>query len=163
MNLTFRPETTEDEAFIRTLMLQVLTRSLGAEAWPEPLRTNLLDTQYRVRREGFRQMAGDAPGTILCVDGEPAGWLVLAETEEAILIVNIAVLEAWQGRGLGTWMLRSVIEKAGQRHIPVQLEVARINDAARRLYLRLGFHEVGGNEIHHQMEWKPQSAAAGAE
>ncbi|MCM3878855.1 MAG: ribosomal protein S18-alanine N-acetyltransferase [Vicinamibacterales bacterium] len=63
-------------------------------------------------------------------------WLVLDE----IHINNLAVLRAHQGQGLGTALLRYVIEAGAARGAGrATLEVRRSNAPALRLYQRLGF------------------------
>jgi len=44
-----------------------------------------------------------------------------------------------QSRGLGTALMRDVIERAGGRGLPVRLSVVPANARAQRLYERLGF------------------------
>ena len=69
-----------------------------------------------------------------------AFWLVFDE----IHINNLAVLPQFRGRGMGSAVLRHVLEKArklgGTR---ATLEVRASNEGARRLYERLGFSVAG--------------------
>jgi [ribosomal protein S18]-alanine N-acetyltransferase len=63
-------------------------------------------------------------------------WLVLDELH----INNLAVRPDFQGRGLGTALLRHVLECGATRGADrATLEVRRSNAPARRLYERLGF------------------------
>jgi RimJ/RimL family protein N-acetyltransferase len=57
--------------------------------------------------------------------------------------IGIAVVDEWRGRGVGTALLAAVENWA--RHAGVEaivLDVATPNDAAARLYERLGYREV---------------------
>jgi len=59
-------------------------------------------------------------------------------------LLNLSMDPAWQGRGLGTRMIRTLLEAARTRKARVAiLEVRRSNRRARSLYLRLGFEEIG--------------------
>lgn len=67
-------------------------------------------------------------------------FLVVDELE----IVNFAVLEAYRCRGLGQFLLGSVISFAGGHDVArILLEVRRSNQAARGLYVKNGFKIIG--------------------
>lgn len=97
-------------------------------------------------------------------DRPGALYLVAFSAQEPSLIVGDCVLqpfkerkmshvanigmgcdERWQGAGLGTALLRSIVGHAEEHPALIRLElgVMRENQAARRLYRRLGFVEHG--------------------
>jgi ribosomal-protein-alanine N-acetyltransferase len=81
---------------------------------------------------------------ILREDGRVLGfcslWLILDELH----INNLAIHPDARGRGLGSRLLSRVLEEgAGEGARRATLEVRRSNDAARRLYRRMGFELVG--------------------
>ncbi len=74
------------------------------------------------------------------VAGFCAFWLVFDE----IHINNVAIRPAFRGAGLGTALMRRVLDEArglGARR--ATLEVRASNTGARRLYERLGFRHAG--------------------
>ena len=72
------------------------------------------------------------------VIGYCGAWLVVDEAH----ITNIAVLPAYQGRGLGKVLLSSMIEECKLRAIErMTLEVRESNLVAQSLYKKLGFVE----------------------
>lgn len=74
------------------------------------------------------------------VAGFCAFWLVVDE----IHINNVAIRPALRGQGIGTNLIRRVFEEAKQLGARrATLEVRRSNEAARRLYERLGFYVAG--------------------
>ena len=69
-----------------------------------------------------------------------AFWLVVDE----IHINNVAVLPLYRGRGMGSAVLRHVLDEARRLGATrATLEVRASNEGARRLYERLGFHVAG--------------------
>ena len=69
-----------------------------------------------------------------------AFWLVFDE----IHINNVAVLPRYRGRGIGTALMRFVLEEAKRLGATrATLEVRASNAAASRLYERLGFYTAG--------------------
>ncbi len=51
----------------------------------------------------------------------------------------------WQNRGVGSLLIRQLIEEAQRHRVPLRLSTAKISPA-RRLYERLGFVEVAQSE-----------------
>ena len=77
----------------------------------------------------------EAPVAAFC-----AFWLVFDE----IHINNVAVLPRYRGRGIGTALMRFVLEEAKRLGATrATLEVRASNAAASRLYERLGFYTAG--------------------
>ncbi|MER5435301.1 GNAT family N-acetyltransferase [Streptomyces sp. NPDC002588] len=82
------------------------------------------------------------------VDGEPAGFVVLAglrETAGTVELRRIVVGPAFQGRGLGRRMFRTAVARAHGLHGAhrVWLDVKPGNVRARALYTSEGFIENG--------------------
>jgi ribosomal protein S18 acetylase RimI-like enzyme len=146
---TCRAEIAEDEPFIRRLMLDVLAEQLGAACWPECIREPILESQYRVRRQGFQKSAGEQPGTIVLVNGEPAAWYVAAEQSDGIHLINLIVQKEHRGKGIGSAVLRKL---SADPRKAVTLSVARNNQRALDLYTRMGFRQTGGDGVHCSME-----------
>lgn len=78
------------------------------------------------------------------LDDAVAGYAVLWYVGLEAELGNLAVAEAWRGRGLGRRLLDWTLERAGERGIErVCLEVRDSNKAARELYAGRGFVQVG--------------------
>lgn len=93
---------------------------------------------------------------MIVVDGEPAGRLYVARWEREIRIVDIAVLPAFRGRGVGTELLHRLMEEADAARKPLTIHVERENPA-RTLYDRLGFRPAGEHGVYVLMERAPAS------
>ncbi len=148
MITTLRPECPSDELFLRRLILETVAAELGASHWPEPMRSQLLEVQYRARRQAR------AAGESFIIEAEEngtvdAGWLVLTRTPEETRIVDIMTLPALRGRGIGSAAICCVLDAADH---PVRLSVNALNHDAIRLYERLGFRRVGQDEVQYVME-----------
>ncbi|MCD0505440.1 GNAT family N-acetyltransferase [Bordetella petrii] len=86
---------------------------------------------------------------IVLVDAQPAGLFKAYRGAAAWHVVQVQVAPAWQGRGLGARLLRTVLDQADADGLPTRLDVLKTNPA-RRLYERLGFRVIadGGAEFH---------------
>jgi ribosomal-protein-alanine N-acetyltransferase len=73
-----------------------------------------------------------------------AGFCAFWKVVDQIHINNLAIHPACRGRGLGTWLLREVLDEAERLGAPhATLEVRRSNTPARHLYERAGFSVAG--------------------
>lgn len=149
MSLSLRDEQPADEPFLRRLILETVAAQLGAEAWPEPMRSSLLEIQYTSRLASVRARS-DARSRIIGWDGIDCGWLVTAGVDGALRLVDIMIAADRRGCGAGSAAIGAVLEEAGARS--VRLSVNAGNDGAIRLYERLGFRRVGGDELQQEME-----------
>jgi ribosomal-protein-alanine N-acetyltransferase len=99
------------------------------------------------RRETFLDLI-DRPGLeVLVLEDVDDGivgyavlWCILDQGE----LANMAVTLQHRRRGLGAFLLSRILEVARERGIETLfLEVRVSNEAARKLYTRFGFSEVG--------------------
>ena len=88
------------------------------------------------------------------IDGAPAGRLYVLRGDEDIRIVDIALLPAFRGAGLGTRLLRELFDEADRDGKTVSIHV-EVYNPARRLYDRLGFTVVEDKEMYLLMERRP--------
>jgi ribosomal protein S18 acetylase RimI-like enzyme len=99
---------------------------------------------------------------------EPAGRLYIDLTGPSLHLIVIALLPAFQGRGIGTGILRALQDQAQGEGKPLSLHVQRGNDGAAALYRRLGFTLARPGGIHDHFTWaagesRGQPAAASHE
>lgn len=80
-------------------------------------------------------------GRVIVVDGADAGYVDIDYRADEVYLGRIELLPDYQGRGVGTTVLRRVLREAGD--LPVTLDVLVVNPRARALYERLGFREIG--------------------
>ena len=157
MTATLRPEEPRDEAFLRPLILDAIAGELGASAWPEPMRSHLLDIQYAARRHPHGAGIPETSSQIIQADGADAGWVVTTTLPQEVRLVEIMVLPEWRRRGVGTAAIRQLLSDAAAAGVPLRLRVNVTNRAAIALYERLGFRRIDGDEVQHLMECSPRS------
>lgn len=92
---------------------------------------------------------------IIQVGGVDIGEVVVLERPGEIYLGRIALLQEWQGRGVGSSIVRSLLERAATTGRAVVLEVLHTNPRAAMLYERLGFEPTGRNETHVFMRAEP--------
>jgi ribosomal protein S18 acetylase RimI-like enzyme len=90
------------------------------------------------QREGFGQQWQLAEVRIITVAGNDVGWMQTTPAEDAIFIGQLYLEGRFQRRGIGSRVMRALIDEAMRESKAVTLGVVKINPA-RRLYERLGF------------------------
>ncbi len=88
---------------------------------------------------------------IIRIDGQDAGVIVIEPRIEELYIALIEILPAFQRRGVGTAIVRQLINTADSDGLPVSLHVLKTNNPARQLYERLGFISVQDEGIRYKM------------
>ncbi len=104
-----------------------------------------------IQDEFFKNSWDRLPHKIIVCDGEPCGYCCLLESEDAIDVMELAILPEWQGKGIGSDLLKTVIEKGKSLGVSSRLNVMKTNDGAKRLYERLGFEVFDMTATHFKM------------
>lgn len=103
----------------------------------------------------FRRTYSPAFVQVIVSGGRPAGLLHVEREPAAIFLANIQIDPAFQNLGLGTAVVRSLLDSARALRLPVRLQVLKVNTDAQRLYARLGFAFSGESSTHRHMRWSP--------
>ena len=105
-------------------------------------------------RESFRQelernvaaryLVAERGGQVI---GYAGAWIILDESH----ITNIAVAEAWRGRGIGKQLTRALLQylsNLGAAYATLEVRVS--NERARNMYRELGFVSVGRRKRYYE-------------
>lgn len=152
---TLRPAEAADAAFLRSLYAS--TRLEELSLLDPAQRESFLELQWRARQRDYRARHPDAEDQIVLVEGTVAGRLLVARRSDELVVVDIALLPEFRGRGIGSRLLLRLLEEATRAGIVVRLHVALTNPALR-LYRRLGFSQVSVSGLYALMEHGTKSA-----
>ena len=144
---SLRPATLADEPFLRELFTSERSAEFAPLGLDGPALDVLLEVQYRAQQVGFRQQFPNAEFLILERPGKPFGRLTVDRSHELLTIVDIALTPSQQGQGLGTAVLRRLLDEAEAAGIPTELRVA-VGSRALALYQRLGFRVISTSPTH---------------
>ncbi len=150
-----RPATPQDEAFLFLLVAGDRGVQLAPCGLPGPLLEQLVKMQYRGQQISYTARYPNAGNYILLThEGAPAGRLLLDCQPDRWRIVDIAVLPAHRGKGLGTQAIAHCQSRCRNLQARLELQVNAANPA-RRLYERLGFRAMEETETSAEMLWLP--------
>lgn len=134
---SLRQATEDDHDFLYALHASTIRQAVEATWGP-------WDEDFQ--RQWFKDHWDPRPQQIIVVEGQDVGVLKLERYQDELFLALIEVAPDWQGRGLGTAVIRDVQAQAREAGLPVTLQVLKGNPMARRLYERLGFEVVQERE-----------------
>ena len=142
--LAMRLTETGDESFVRHLFKTARAESLTVAELPPAAIDSLLEQQFRAQSAGYAAQFPDAVSLLIVRRDEPIGRLILHCAAQRWHIVDIVLLPAERGHGLGTEVIDALEASARQQGVgALTLSVLGGNPAAHRFYLRQGFAETG--------------------
>jgi len=149
--LDYRPCGAGDFDFIEALYVSTRDAELALSGWPEAEKNAFLTQQHRAQHHHYQAHYPNAERLIIERDGAPIGRLYTDAWPLELRIVDISLVPAARGQGIGEAILRDVIAWAGDQARGVSIHVEKFNPA-RRLYRRLGFVVVEDKGVYELKE-----------
>ena len=152
--IAFRPITPEDEPLLLQVYASPRLEELAPLGWSPEQQLAFLTQQFHAQHQHYQRHYAAAEFLVILLDGRPGGRLYVDRQEEALLIVDIALLPEYRGLGIGSHLLRALLDEAGAAGKPVRIHVEKFNPALR-LYERLGFSVIADHGVYWFMERPP--------
>ena len=160
---TLRRAQPADQPFLQALFLD--SRPDFAQL-PPAMAGDLIRLQIAAQHTGYLTSFPAAVDHVIELGTDSAAvpvgrcWTHLSETE--LRLLDLAVCERMRGQGIGSSVLGELCTMAERAGVPLRLSVWQANEAAVRLYRRLGFLEDGTDGGHLRMLWTAPKAASGS-
>jgi ribosomal protein S18 acetylase RimI-like enzyme len=151
--LQLRPVGAGDGELLLRIYAGTRAQELVVLPWDDAAKAAFLRAQLAAQSAAYAQYPGRS-NRLVVLGGEPVGRLDVARGEREIMVLDISLLPEHRGRGIGTALLRDVLDEAAAAGKRVRLHVARSNPALR-LYRRLGFREVADLGVDLRLEAAP--------
>jgi len=108
------------------------------------------DEEYQ--QNDYRECFMPHKNKVIVCNSEEAGFLETSEEDNIVYIVELEILPEYQGKGIGSSIIKDIIEYASGAQKRVKLGCFKINTDAKRLYERLGFKVIEETETHYILE-----------
>lgn len=146
---SLRPATDSDRKFLFDLHRATMGAYVDATfGWDDRAQKALFD-------ESFEPDACQ----ILRVDNRDVGVLAVETNDAEIWLALIEIQPPCQGMGIGTAVVKSVLQQGAETNKAVALRVLRVNTAARLLYERLGFVSYREDDVRIYLRAEPPTPA----
>jgi ribosomal protein S18 acetylase RimI-like enzyme len=152
-----RPAVAADEPFLYRVYASTRKEEIQLFDWNDDQKTAFLTMQFGAQRLSYRQSFPGWGYDIISIFDQPVGRFFVHRGADAIRVVDLGLLPEYRSRGIGSALLKAVLEEADAAGMPIRLQVESFN-RAMKLYERLGFRAVRINGIHVEMECAPRIA-----
>jgi ribosomal protein S18 acetylase RimI-like enzyme len=146
-DIALRASTSADRSLLCEIYGSTRAAELALVPWDDAAKRAFVAQQFAAQDEHYRRHYPGAALDVIEVGGRPAGRLYVHRGDADIRIMDIALLPEFRGRGIGTRLLRGLLDEGRASGCTVSIHVERGNPA-RELYERLGFHPVEEHGIY---------------
>ena len=154
--LALRDATADDEPFLFRVYADSRREELACVPWTDEQRLAFLASQFVAQYRYDREHYDAAEYYVVLADAEPCGRLFVAWWPHEIRIMDIALLTARQGQGLGSRLLRALCAEADAAGTALGIHVEKQNPA-QRLYARFGFEQQRDRGVYWYLVRPPGS------
>jgi len=91
---------------------------------------------------------------VIQFNGLDVGRLRVVRSADEIYIGGIQILPEFQNKGIGSAIFADLIKEANELKIPIKLEVAKVNEVAKKFYKKLGFVKADEKGTDWLMEYQ---------
>ena len=161
LGIAYREATDGDRGFLFDVYASTRAEEVGAVGWPAELQDAFLRQQFEAQHHHYRTYYPEAEWLVIERGGEPVGRLYFEEWPSQFRIIDIALLPASRGGGIGRAILEDMLAMAAGRGKAASIHVEK-NNRAMALYRRLGFATVEDKGVYALMEWRAPAGDAKA-
>lgn len=147
-----RPERLPDDGdFLLSLYASTRRPELTGLGWSGTEEDAFIQMQFGAQTRHYRGSFPHATYSVICVDGEPAGRLIVSRSDDEIVLVDLALLPGFRRIGIGSGLVQGLLDEADAGRLRVRCHVRQGSDA-RRFWERAGFVAQGSDGVYVAME-----------
>lgn len=150
--LRFRRITESDLPFLARVYASTRAEELAVTPLTDEIKAAFLAEQFRLQHAHYQKYYPDADWLVTMRAGEDIGRLYIERWPSQHRIIDIAFVPAHRGNGLGTALLRDLLDEAAAAGKAVSIHVEKLNPAMR-LYRRLGFKTEEDKGVYDLTRW----------
>lgn len=149
-DITLRAATDADTDFLRDVFISTRMDEFVGGGMPVEQAETLLASQFSVQHAYYHRHYPHARFDIVVRSEQDIGRLYHDWSGDMARLIDIALLPAYRGAGIGTRLMHAIVAEAARKNMPMQLYV-EFNNPVRALYRRLGFMPAGENGVYEMM------------
>ncbi|XSG75248.1 GNAT family N-acetyltransferase [Herpetosiphon llansteffanensis] len=153
--LSLRAATPKDESLLLNLYASTRAAEMARVDWDDLRKAEFISMQYHAQHTHYLQHYPNASFQIIQHKQQAIGDWYTFQSSSLMRVLDITLLPAFRGRGIGSKLLGLFLAQAKASQRPVRLYVYKENLRVSAWYKRLGFQAVGGLSMYTEMEWRP--------
>lgn len=153
LGVSYRAESSNDRTFLADLYASTRAVEMAVVPWTDEQRQEFLAMQFNAQHAHYLEHYPDAERLIIEHAGKAVGRLYLDRWPSQHRIVDIALVTQARGRGIGTAILKDLMQEAAGDAKSLSIHVEK-NNPAMTLYRRLGFATIEDKGVYDLMEWR---------
>ena len=151
-NITLRPVGPDDHEFLVEVYASTRADELALVPWTSEQRQAFIKHQFTAQQDHYRKRYPAAAHEIILGNQEPIGQMFVARVENEIRIVDFTVIPERRNAGVGSFLLRGLLEEAASTGKAVRIYVEEFNPSLR-LFERMGFKQIAQENMHLLLQW----------
>ncbi len=155
-DVSARPQRVPDDGDFLLSVYASTRPELTGLGWSAEQQNAFIRMQFDAQTRHYRDSFPDATYSVICVDGEQAGRLIVNYADDQILIVDIALLPEFRRIGIGGGLVQRLLDQADAGHLPVRCHVLH-DSTARGFWEHAGFSALRRDGVYLAMERAPQA------
>jgi ribosomal protein S18 acetylase RimI-like enzyme len=156
--IAFRAIVDADLSFLAGLYASIREQELAPVPWSDEAKLAFLADQFAQQHRYYQNNYVGADFLLVLRGDAPIGRVYVYRSAGEIRLMDIALIDAERGRGLGTSLLAELMDEARADSAEITLHVEP-NNPACRLYERLGFRLIENRGVYLFLGWRSDAAS----
>ena len=154
LNITLRPVDAGDYDFLVEIYGSTRAEELALVPWTTEQQQVFVRSQLAAQQDHYVKKYPTANHYIIMSDDRPVGRLYVARLDQEIRIIDITLLPAERNTGIGSYLIRQLLDEASRSGKITRIYVEEFNPSLR-LFERLGFSPTEQHGIHLLLQCNP--------
>jgi ribosomal protein S18 acetylase RimI-like enzyme len=159
--VTLRPVTEADQDFLLAAYASTRAAEMAMVPWSAEQKDAFVKSQFAAQAHHYAAEYPQASHEVICCEGVAAGRLYLDRRAQELHILDVIVLPQFRHTGIGSCVLRQILDEASVGDKAVTIYVESFNPSLN-LFRKLGFQLSSQDGFQCLLRWLPDGPAAGA-
>ena len=156
-NISLRPVVLDDQDFLIEVYARTRAEEMAIVPWTDEQRDQFIRSQFNAQQNHYAQKYPNGTHDVIQSDGRRVGRLYVARLDQEIRIIDITLIPAERNRGIGSYLIKQLLEEARSKNKMTRIYVEEFNPSLN-LFKRFGFNMSEQQGFHLLMEWIPPAS-----
>jgi ribosomal protein S18 acetylase RimI-like enzyme len=154
--ITLRPVLPEDAALLLEVYASTRADEMALVPWTDEQKAAFLKMQFLAQQQDYESSYPQAQHFIILSNEAPMGRLYLSREDDAVKVLDLAILPQHRRHGIGTSLIKDLCAEANATGKPLRIYVESYNHSLS-FFERLGFYKIEEVGFYFHLEWRRTS------